>query len=341
MTSENREHAIPIYLLSGFLGSGKTTLLKRLLAHYKELGMKPAVLMNELGETNLDGQIIGSEVPMAEMLGGCICCSIRGDLGMELSGIIDRFSPDVIIIESTGAANPIETLEGVTEAALYRAVDMRAVITVADGAELLARSRESKGRTYKLMQEQIRCADVVLLNKADKLAPEELVEAQQLLRELNAHADIVVTVRCEGDDLSWLDRTGPARSGGHISSGHKCASPDCSHEHHSDHAEDAHSAHHSHSHVMTLTYYWKGPIDSEAFEALLQRLPANIYRAKGIVALTDAPSRFLFQYAYRESDFLRIDPQGEVKNVAVFIGEHFSKESLLEELEALERQSGR
>lgn len=72
------EQVVPVYILSGFLGSGKTTLLQRLLEHWKDQGLRPAVVMNELGEVNLDGLLVEQTVPMAELLGGCICCSIRG-----------------------------------------------------------------------------------------------------------------------------------------------------------------------------------------------------------------------------------------------------------------------
>ncbi|WP_054026752.1 CobW family GTP-binding protein [Bacillus sp. FJAT-28004] len=347
----NREQHIPVHLLSGFLGSGKTTLLRRLLDYYTAQGKKPAVIMNELGDINLDGQLVGDEVPMAEMLSGCICCTMRGDLGMEISMLIDEHKPDVIFIESTGAANPMETLDGITEAAMYKEIDLQSVITIVDGPELLTRSRDGKGRTFKLMLEQIKCATILLLNKADKLEPDQLVEAQQQLRELNAHAQIVATVRCAIDDWSWLesaenssrqalvgasDETEDMQnrdyaSHDHIKGGEACSVEGCTHDH--DHS----SHHHSHDHVMVVTHYWRGPVSSEAFESLLQRLPANIYRAKGIVTFTDAPSRFLFQYAYKESDFMRIEPQGHVNDVAVFIGEHFSKEWLLHELEQLEQ----
>ncbi|WP_141502745.1 CobW family GTP-binding protein [Paenibacillus luteus] len=361
----NREQNIPVHLLSGFLGSGKTTLLGRLLDYYTAQGKKPAVIMNELGEINLDGQLVQDEVPMAEMLSGCICCTMRGDLGLEISTLINEHQPDVIFIESTGAANPMETLDGVTEAAMYKAIDLRSVITVVDGPALLERSRESKGRTFKLMQEQIRCATILLLNKVDKLEPEQLVEAQQQLRELNAHAQIIATVRCAIDDWSWLDETEATDTGkhapenkpalqspdvhlatGHLSSeGKACSVDGCSHEdesaHDHNHEELNHDHnnghHHSHEHVMVVTHYWSNPVSSEAFESLLQRLPSNIYRAKGIVTFTDAPSRFLFQYAFKESDFMRIDPQGHVNDVAVFIGEHFSKAWLLDELKLLEQ----
>ncbi|OME79091.1 cobalamin biosynthesis protein CobW [Paenibacillus sp. FSL A5-0031] len=361
----NREKHIPVHLLSGFLGSGKTTLLRRLLDYYTAQGMKPAVIMNELGDINLDGQLVGDEVPMAEMLSGCICCTMRGDLGMEISMLIDEHKPDVIFIESTGAANPMETLDGITEAAMYKEIDLRSVITIVDGPELLSRSRDGKGRTFKLMLEQIKCATILLLNKADKLEPDQLVEAQQQLRELNAHAQIIATVRCAIDDWSWLetaentDRHEPVHASdealdiqerasaahSHSHDSQACSVAGCTHDHgdavHS-HDDDLsshnHSSHHhSHDHVMVVTHYWRGPVSSEAFESLLQKLPANIYRAKGIVTFTDAPSRFLFQYAYKESDFMRIEPQGHVNDVAVFIGEHFSKEWLQNELELLEQ----
>jgi G3E family GTPase len=91
----------------------------------------------------------------------------------------------------------------------------------------------------------------------------------------------------------------------------------------------------AHVHVMALTHYFAGPIDSHSFEAFISRLPKDVYRAKGIVTFTDTNSRFLFQYAYRELEFTRINPQGQVHDVAVFIGEHFSKDALERELESL------
>lgn len=335
MTVQNQSIAetqkIPVYLLSGFLGSGKTTFLTGMLARLRDEGKRPAVIMNELGDINLDGELVSRDVPMAEMLGGCICCSIRGDLGVEIASLVQQHHPDAIIIESTGAAHPMETLDGVTDASMYASLELRSVITVVDGPELLERRKLGKGRTYKLMVEQIRCATLLLLNKTDKLAPDQLVEAQQLLRELNAHAAIAPTVRCGIDDWSWMDEAAAPETkeravgaeGGH-------SETDGHHDHH--------GHHHSHSHVMAYTHYFDGPVQSEAFEALLKQLPDSIYRAKGVVSFSDmsSGSRYLFQYAYKESDFIRIDPQGHVNDVAVFIGEHFSKEELLKMIEELQ-----
>lgn len=325
----------PVYLLSGFLGSGKTTLLANMISEWKRRGMKPAVIMNELGEVNLDGELIDREVPMAEMLGGCICCSIRGDLGVEIGALIAEHRPDCLVIESTGAANPMETLDGVTDASMYKAIELRSVITVVDGPELLARSKSGIGRTFKLMKEQIRCGTLLLLNKCDKLEPEQLVEAQQLLREWNAHAEILTAVRCELDDWSWLDAAGPVPEAERdvFAEGSEPYKHGHGHEH-GDHG-------HSHGHVMAATCYLDKPVNSVAFEKLLRSLPDNIYRAKGIVSFSDmsAGSRYLFQYAYRESDFIRIEPQGKVHDVAVFIGEHFSKDWLDERVARLMSES--
>ncbi|AZN43250.1 CobW family GTP-binding protein [Paenibacillus albus] len=333
------EHSIPVHLLSGFLGSGKTTLLNQVVDYYKAQDVKVAIIMNELGDVNLDGQFVEGDVPMAEMLSGCICCTIRGDLSIELKELIDEHQPQVVLIESTGAANPMEIIDAVTEAALFMRIDLRTIATVVDGPELLERSRRG-GKTFKLMQDQIRCATDLIVNKADKLAPEELVGVQQLVRELNAFAPLTVTVRCV-TDLSIFDlaaapkaklepsaeRLDDAASGKHV-----CGA-NCNHDHDHDHGDH----YSSHSHVMTLTHYFAGPINSHAFEELIQRLPREVYRAKGIVTFTDTNSRFLFQYAYREVEFIRITPQGDVSDVAVFIGEHFGKEALQHELEELEQ----
>ncbi|WP_245948175.1 CobW family GTP-binding protein [Paenibacillus sambharensis] len=351
---ETAAKLIPIHILSGFLGSGKTTLLTRMADYYKEMGCKPAIVMNELGEVNLDGQILGSDVAMTEMLGGCICCTIRGDLTLEIKTLIDEHHPDVILIESTGAANPLEIIDGVTEAAMYTRTELRSIITVVDGPVLIDRQKRSKDRTFKLMREQIRCATRLILNKADKLEPEELVLAEQTIREWNSYAPLTATIRCAAD-LEQLAAGAPVvnrAAAGHASTAsdggtphehsHGCRHTGQEHPHGCDHHNDDEpesrqvSKHESHDHVMAVTYYFNRPVDSKAFELFLQKLPENIYRAKGILTFRDAPSRFLFQYAFRESDFIKINPQGDVHDVAVFIGEHFSRGALLEELAKLE-----
>ena len=326
---DTQEALIPVHLVSGFLGSGKTTLLQRLLQHAQESGKRAAVVMNEIGEVNLDGQLVDEGVPMSEMLSGCICCTIRSDLSLEIKALVEEHKPELIFIEATGAANPLEIVDGVTEASMFVPIELRTLITVVDGPEVLKRSRQG-GRTLKLMREQVRCASQLLLNKIDLLEPQDIVEVEQLIREWNAVAPLTATRSCIID---------PDRLLGSSEEPLHPPAPAAESEdgaHHVHHPEDTPHAHASHAHVMVLTHYFRGPVDSHAFEALLGQLPENIYRAKGIVTFQDTRSRYMFQFAFRESDFVPIRPQGEVHDVAVFIGEHFSKDHLKEQLEALE-----
>lgn len=309
---------IPIHILSGFLGSGKTTLLKKALDYYKESGKKPVVIMNELGDVNLDGYLLEETVPMEEMLSGCICCTIRGDLGMAIQSLYMDHHPDVILIESTGVANPMEIMDGVTESSLLMKVALKSIVTVVDAPHLLQLTKKTQGKTYRLMQDQIRCANVIILNKIDQVSSGELYGLEGIIREWNGFAPIYPTVYSgidiqlfeELDDITWE---------------RKSADPKVKdHEH--EHNEKKH--HHSHDHVMVYTHYFERAIQSSAFDLLVKGLPKEVYRAKGILEFTDKESRFLFQYAYRQMELIKIAPQGKVPNVAVFIGENFSKEAI-------------
>lgn len=325
----------PIYILSGFLGSGKTTLLTRMITYWKQQGLKPAIVMNEIGEVNIDGLIAGQDVPTAEMLSGCICCSIRSDLTSEIALLIQNEKPDVIVIEATGAANPMEILDAVAEASLYIKMDVKNLITVVDSAHLLHLHKEQKGKSYRLMQEQIRCASMLILNKIDRIHEDEQQDAAQIVRGWNSFASMIPAVRCDVNPAMLLEEESVVamtrKLGDHASSEggmhRKTGSEEHSH------------AHHSHDHVMSYTYYFNGPVNSSAFEGFISGLPRDIYRAKGILTFSDTASRFLFQYAYRESDFMKINPQGEVPDVVVFIGEHFSQSWIRNQLDELDKSS--
>lgn len=335
---------VPIHIFSGFLGSGKTTLLMKALDYYTESGKKPVVIMNEIGDVNLDGLIVGGEVPMAEMLSGCICCTIRGDLAMTIQSLYLEHHPDVIFIESTGIANPLEIIEGVTDASLILEVDLKSIITVVDAPHLLELSRGQNGKTYRLMKDQIRCATLLIINKIDKVTSGELHGLESIIRDWNPYASIHGTVYCD-IDMNLIEQL----NGSATKRTHDLEHPrhsqkegkhtyDCDQEHKHDHACEQHHSHeehgkghhHSHDHVMVYTHYFDSPIESNRFEEVIGKLPKEVYRAKGILQLMDSTdtSRYLFQYAYREVEFVKITPKANVPNVAVFIGENFSRETV-------------
>ncbi|QJC54231.1 GTP-binding protein [Paenibacillus albicereus] len=319
--------SIPVVLLGGFLGSGKTTLLARLAERYRQQGKLAAVILNELGDVSF-GELPEADMPVTELLSGCICCSMKADLAAELLQLADR-KPDVILVEATGAANPLELVENVMEASFYRPLHLGAAITVVDGPALL-KLRKGSRKTFKLLTDGIRCATHLVLNKADGLHPEERVELEQLLRELNGGAKLAVAVRAAVPDgwLDGLDRSGRAISGEELRKLQQAPA-----EPFGD-AGPGSAPLEPHEHLLAVTFRPDRPFDSRAFERLLRRLPETVYRAKGIVTFTDIPSRYLVQVAFREADFT--PTLSTAPDAMVFIGEHFSREELLRELAGLE-----
>ncbi|MGW8441555.1 CobW family GTP-binding protein [Paenibacillus sp. S33] len=319
---------IPIVVLSGFLGSGKTTLLQHALAYYKEKGLKPAILMNELGDVNLDGSLVNGQAPMKEMLSGCICCTIRGDLGVELMNLAEEYKPDVIIVECTGVANPMEIVDAVTDASIYSSMILQSVITVIDARQFLDfASGNERGKSLRLMQDQLRCASKLIINKTDLLAAGELQKVQALVKELNPYALTVSTQRSDVDAGTFFSTQGEGR----MDVDHH------SHDHH-DHAhDDEHGEHyHSYDHVVVHTHFFGQPVPRSEFEQLFRSLPAEIYRAKGIVRFLESEGQMMFQFAYRELEIIPIRPQKPVNDVAVVMGENFSASEIEEQLRKLE-----
>jgi G3E family GTPase len=312
---------IPVFVLAGFLGSGKTTLLTNMLEHFLQQNKRPAVIMNEIGDVNLDGMLVDDNVPMEEMLNGCICCTIREDLSKGLLSIVRNEKPDVIIIESTGIANPLELIEGITNTSLIVGIDLRLVVTVVSAPHFLEASRGNKSKTTRLMDEQIRCADLILLNKIDLVEEKDFSEIKKRLRELNPKASIDETMRCKVEISSLVQMT----------SNTNIQAPSQEQEIKMKKQFQVlpnHELHHTHNHVMVYTHYFENPIDHKKFEKLFGQLPKEVYRAKGILQFTNSEDRFLFQYAYREMEIVKLGKQQEVQNVAVFIVEHFDKEQV-------------
>lgn len=327
---------VPILILSGFLGSGKTTLLTRILKVCSGKGISPAVIMNEIGEVNLDGQLIEEIVPLREMLSGCICCTIRSDLSMELTKLIEDATPDLVIIEATGVANPIEILDTITESAMITPIEIRANITTIDAADYLHRSGKGKGKTYRLMTDQIRCASMLLVNKSDLVSAEELNQIKEEIAMLNPAAPMLTTIHCNLNEIDWNQLLGDDLLSTYTHrlynvSGKQAVKNKHNHEHCHDHHEHKH--YHSYDHLMVHTYYIPCSVRKINFEEMFKTLPDNIYRAKGIYTDMDTGRRIMFQYAFKELQLIPIQPQGTVQDVAVFIGEHFLREDLLSTLE--------
>ncbi|WP_431089124.1 CobW family GTP-binding protein [Paenibacillus sp. 8b26] len=185
---------VPVILISGFLGSGKTTLLLRLLAHTRQLPLRPAVLMNEMGEYDVDGAIISEEMPdvsVEGLLEGCICCSKRNELAGALHTLLSQ-EPDLIFMETTGVANPEQVLEELRSPLLADRLYLVHSISVVD-AELFHEynSRFTADKELvRTLHGQLRTADFIVVNKTDAASSHKVTKVVKSIRKLNDTAKL-------------------------------------------------------------------------------------------------------------------------------------------------------
>eukprot|EP00565_Helicotheca_tamesis_P001471 CAMPEP_0185735886 /NCGR_PEP_ID=MMETSP1171-20130828/26355_1 /TAXON_ID=374046 /ORGANISM="Helicotheca tamensis, Strain CCMP826" /LENGTH=400 /DNA_ID=CAMNT_0028406331 /DNA_START=52 /DNA_END=1254 /DNA_ORIENTATION=+ len=200
---------VPVTVLTGFLGSGKTTLMNHILQDESH-GMKFAVIENELGEIGIDQRILSENVneEVIEVMNGCICCKVRGDLVEALKRLYEKVETfDGVIIETTGLADPapvIQTFFAETNGAdetLEKMYNLDCVITVTDAKYIIKRlDEERQSGTVNEAVQQVCYADKIILNKTD-LVPEEqdLKHIEQRIRTLNPQAPIL---RCQQSQIS-------------------------------------------------------------------------------------------------------------------------------------------
>jgi len=169
---------VDIYLIGGFLGSGKTTLLQNILGWDIDLS-STVVLLNEFGQISIDGMLLdskGSEI--VELANGCICCSMRGEFIDSIETVLNKFSPKMVFVETTGVADTLEVVAFLRGSMIVDKIVLKKVICVLD-AELW----EGKDNFGSVFFNQIKAADVVLVNKMDLVDKEKM---PLMLREVNS-----------------------------------------------------------------------------------------------------------------------------------------------------------
>ncbi len=248
--------SLPLTVISGFLGAGKTTLVNRLLT--QPHGRKIAVIVNDFGAINIDAELIkGVSSDTIELTNGCACCTVAGDLTRTLVQIAQRDEmPDCIVLEASGAADP----RGILLVALSNpSVRFDGVITIvdADGIE----SRLADALTRATVEQQIKAADLLLLNKCDLVAPASRVNMHGLLEAITSAPRVETSNADVPPDLVLGVKS--------------MRDP-----------EIACTAAHEIG-LSTWSRSWSGPVDANRLRDSLRKIPADVLRAKGVFRQSD------------------------------------------------------
>lgn len=264
---------VPVLLLTGYLGSGKTTLLNRILKN--EQGIRFAVIVNDIGEVNIDADLIQQggivdqkDDSLVALQNGCICCTLKMDLVQQLSDIVKMQRFDYIVIEASGICEPAPIAQTIcsipTMGAQYNeggTPKLDCIVTVVDalrmkdefgcGKSLLGAKREEED-IENLVIQQIEFCNIILLNKASEVSPEELERVRQIVRALQPKAEII---ECDYGNVDFekilgtgmFDFDDVATSAAWIDEIEKHSNVEDDHHHEDEHHEE-HDEHHRHDH---------------------------------------------------------------------------------------------
>jgi cobalamin biosynthesis protein CobW len=283
---------VAVDILTGFLGSGKTTLLRHVLDHGLK-GKPVAVIMNEIGDVGIDGKVVtglSAVEKMVELSSGCICCTIddyRFDLAIQ--EIVDTVRPHVIIIESTGLADPEPLAFRVKNAGL----GLDGVITVVDAVNVERALAETE-----VAAAQIAAADFLVVNKVDLVDARVLADVERRLTKLNRRAERLRTVQgAVESDLLFATGVATFRERARHASGHLEADG-----------------------ISSFIYRTAQLLDQDRFARVLDRLPRDVLRAKGVVRFAGRDWQGLFNFTCGRHDVAWVKLPNVTDTQAVFIG---------------------
>ena len=267
---------VPITLLCGYLGAGKTTLMNMILANQK--GYKVAVIVNDIGEINVDASLIEKDANITDksslvpLTNGCICCTLKTDLVMQIENLIASGKFDYLLIESSGVCEPmpiaqaIETIENGYLDNVVSVVDAKRLVDeFSEGAQLLKKDMGEEDIESLLVQ-QIEFCSTLIINKKDLVTEDQMKKVRAVVTKLQPHVKVIETTRCQVplEDLlatKRFDFEKVFESAGWVAELEKRAEEyddddeecdhdheHCDHDHHDEHEHCDHDEHHEHGH---------------------------------------------------------------------------------------------
>lgn len=325
----------PVLLLTGYLGSGKTTLLNRILSNQK--GIRFAVIVNDIGEVNIDasliaqGGIVGqNDDSLVPLQNGCICCTLKMDLVQQLSDLVSQQQFDYIVIEASGICEPAPIAQTIDayptlypNLATKGVARLDSIVTVVDalrlrdefaGGQDLYKKDMAEDDLASLVIQQVEFCNMILLNKASEVSPEELEHIKAILRGLQPKAEIITCnycdvpleklINCHGFDFETV-----------ATSARWVAEVEGSNE--MEHEKEEHH-HHDHCHchdleneaegealeygIGTFVYQRREPFSMVEFDQFVARLfPKSVIRCKGMCYFDTEPDMcYVFEQAGKQ-----------------------------------------
>ncbi|CAG9622414.1 CobW family GTP-binding protein [Sutcliffiella rhizosphaerae] len=314
---------VPVYVISGFLGSGKTTVLLNMLEHFKQQKKIPGIILNELGDENVEDHLFKGE-KIVELLNGCICCTIQEDLKTTLDQYIGQ-EIDVLIIEGTGVANPLEIKEVLLTPAYMQHFELQSMISLVDASHYLeyqsffSSSKEIRG----LLKEQVTSAHLLVLNKMDLISEKELIKVEsKLADQLEDHVPVYRTSFGAVPLEILLEKRM------HVVEVEEEGAGEIHHD--GEH-------HHHHHHIEAVKINMIEPINTVVLESELKKLSKQVIRSKGIVLLEETPGLYEFQYAASTLVLNKIEDSEnkEYKPSIILIGKEIDEKKVAKFREAL------